>query len=85
MSSAQNPFDDESGSFYVLRNAQEQYSLWPVFAAVPDGWTSEFGPAPRQEAIDYIEGVWTDLRPLSVRTDAEALDAAGPTSRGQVR
>lgn len=80
MSSAQNPFDDESGSFYVLRNTQEQYSLWPVFAAIPDGWTSEFGPATRAEALNHIESVWTDLRPLSVRTAA----AAGPDAEGRL-
>lgn len=80
---AQNPFDDESGSFHALRNAQEQYSLWPVFATVPAGWTSEFGPAPRQEALDYIESVWTDLRPLGLRAEpasALATSVAGAST-----
>ena len=30
-----NPFDDESGEFFVLRNDEGQHSLWPSFAAVP--------------------------------------------------
>lgn len=24
-----NPFDDPQGAFYILRNAQGQFSLWP--------------------------------------------------------
>ena len=32
-----NPFDDEDGTFLVLRNEELQHSLWPAFAAVPAG------------------------------------------------
>ncbi|QRN79648.1 MAG: MbtH family protein, partial [Nocardiopsis sp. BM-2018] len=34
-----NPFDDTEGSFLVLVNDEDQYSLWPGFAQVPQGWT----------------------------------------------
>ena len=27
-----NPFDDDTGSFFVLANDEEQHSLWPAFA-----------------------------------------------------
>lgn len=37
-----NPFDDESGSFYVLVNDEQQYSLWPVFADAR-GWQVVYG------------------------------------------
>lgn len=33
-----NPFDDPQGQFYLLRNAQQQYSLWPQQCALPIGW-----------------------------------------------
>ena len=33
-----NPFDDPQGAFYILRNAQGQFSLWPQECAVPAGW-----------------------------------------------
>ena len=29
-----NPFDDEDGTFLVLLNDEEQYSLWPAFIDV---------------------------------------------------
>jgi MbtH protein len=61
-----NPFDDPNGTYLVLVNAENQHSLWPDFAAVPPGWTLTFGPAPRQECVDYISANWTDLRPASL-------------------
>jgi MbtH protein len=62
-----NPFDDENGTFHVLVNDEEQHSLWPTFKEVPAGWRVVFGPAPRREALDYVDTNWTDLRPKSLR------------------
>jgi MbtH protein len=61
-----NPFEDPDASYLVLVNAEEQHSLWPVFAEVPEGWRSAFGPAGRQDCLDYVEQNWTDLRPKSL-------------------
>jgi MbtH protein len=63
---ATNPFDDPDGSFLVLVNEENQHSLWPAFAAVPDGWTVVFGERGRPECLDYIEANWTDIRPRSL-------------------
>lgn len=71
-----NPFDDENGSFYVLVNDEQQYSLWPVFADVPAGWQVVYGGeqgAARAACLDYVEQNWTDLRPKSLR-DAMAAE-----------
>lgn len=71
-----NPFDDESGTFYVLVNHEEQHSLWPTFAPVPAGWRivhGDGGKTDRQDCIDYVERHWTDLRPKSLR-DAMSAD-----------
>jgi len=68
-----NPFDDESGTFLVLVNEENQHSLWPEFAAVPPGWSAVFGPASRSESLQYVEENWRDLRPRSL---AEAMDGA---------
>jgi uncharacterized protein YbdZ (MbtH family) len=62
-----NPFDDESGSFLVLVNDEEQHSLWPTFADVPDGWRVVYGEADRAACLDYIEREWTDIRPKTLR------------------
>lgn len=62
-----NPFDDEEGVFLVLVNDEDQHSLWPEFAQVPEGWTPVYGPVPRDEALEYVDTHWTDLRPRSLR------------------
>ena len=61
-----NPFDDDNGTFIVLTNDERQYSLWPIFADIPAGWTTKFGPDNRKECIAYIEEHWTDMRPKSL-------------------
>jgi MbtH protein len=62
-----NPFDDENGRFYVLANDEEQHSLWPTFAEVPQGWRVVFGEESRAACLDYVEQHWTDMRPKSLR------------------
>ncbi|WP_405858831.1 MbtH family NRPS accessory protein [Streptomyces sp. NBC_00090] len=64
---ANNPFDDQDGLFHVLVNGEEQHSLWPVFAEVPEGWTVALAEAGRAACVDYVVEHWTDLRPLSLR------------------
>lgn len=72
-----NPFDDENGRFYVLANDEDQHSLWPSFAAVPDGWRVVFGEESRADCLKYVEENWTDIRPKSLR---EAMAADGQVS-----
>ncbi|GAA0272113.1 MbtH family protein [Streptomyces polychromogenes] len=71
-----NPFDNEDGTFLVLRNDEDQLSLWPDFADVPAGWTTVFGPDRRQPCLDHIEATWTDMRPRSLVLAMDA-DKAG--------
>ena len=33
-----NPFDNPQGQFYILRNDQQQYSLWPAHCDLPAAW-----------------------------------------------
>jgi uncharacterized protein YbdZ (MbtH family) len=62
-----NPFDDDNGSFFVLVNDEEQHSLWPTFAEVPNGWSVVYGEAGRQVCLDFIDQNWADIRPRSLR------------------
>lgn len=73
---ATNPFEDEDARYFVLINDEGQYSLWPVFADVPDGWEITFGEDGRQECLDFIEKNWTDMRPKSLIRLMEADAAA---------
>ncbi|WP_339218800.1 MbtH family protein [Paenibacillus sp. FSL W7-1332] len=61
-----NPFEQVDGKFLVLVNHEGQYSLWPGFAAVPNGWTEAFGLSTREECAAFINENWVDLRPRSL-------------------
>lgn len=60
-------FDREDMTYKVLVNHEEQYSLWPDYKAVPAGWREAGKSGPKAECLAYIEEVWTDMRPLSLR------------------
>lgn len=34
-----NPFDNPQGQFYILQNAQRQFSLWPAHVRFPQAGT----------------------------------------------
>ncbi|GGX87739.1 MbtH family NRPS accessory protein [Massilia dura] len=58
-------------AFNVVRNEEEQYSVWPAWRPVPAGWTTVGEPASREACLERIETLWTDMRPLSLRTGGE--------------
>lgn len=51
----------------VVRNAEEQYSIWPKGKDLPAGWSPVGFAGTKDTCLDYIEEVWSDIRPLSVR------------------
>lgn len=53
--------------YKVVLNQEEQYSLWPADRAAPAGWREAGKTGPKEECLAYIEEVWTDMRPLSLR------------------
>lgn len=54
-------------NYVVVRNHEEQYSIWWADREVPDGWTVEGVEGTRDECLARIAEVWTDMRPLSLR------------------
>jgi MbtH protein len=65
-------------TYLVVVNHEEQYSIWPDYKTVPNGWRAVGKSGTKKECLDYIGEVWTDMRPLSVRRHMEA--AAAPES-----
>ncbi len=57
--------------YTVVVNHEEQYSIWPEYKALPAGWTAVGKTGPKQACLDYINEVWTDMRPLSLRKQME--------------
>lgn len=58
--------------YQVVLNDEEQYSIWPVDRAVPAGWRAAPVRGPKAVCLEYIEQVWTDMRPLSLRRQMDA-------------
>ncbi len=72
-----NPFEDENGTYHVLINEEGQYSLWPSFVDVPNGWTIKLKSDTRSACLEYINKNWTDMRPNSLIVAMEGPDAVG--------
>jgi len=58
---------DDQTVYKVLINDEEQYSLWPSDSPVPAGWREAGKSGTRQGCVAYVDSVWTDMRPLSLR------------------
>lgn len=67
----------DAGSYTVLVNEEEQYCLWPIGKAVPAGWREVGKEGTRAECMSYVDEVWVDMRPLSLR---KAMDRVGSPS-----
>ncbi len=51
----------------VVVNDEDQYSVWRSEREIPAGWYSVGYQATREECLAYVESVWTDMRPKSLR------------------
>ncbi len=72
--------EQEDKTIYkVVRNDEEQYSIWPDKREIPAGWKEAGKSGTKAECLAYIEEVWTDMRPLSLRKKME--EAAKGTGR----
>jgi MbtH protein len=65
--------DDDDRTYNVVVNHEEQYSIWPIDREMPLGWKAVGKSGTKQECLDHIEEVWTDMRPLSLRKKMEEM------------
>ena len=67
-----NRDDHEDNTEYkVVVNHEEQYSIWPANRENPVGWKDGGKSGSKAECLAYIEEVWTDMRPLTLRKNME--------------
>lgn len=57
--------------YKVVRNHEEQYSIWAEERPNPPGWRDAGFAGTRQECLARIDRVWTDMRPRSLREAME--------------
>ena len=63
--------DEDTTTYEVVVNQEEQYSIWPADRAPPLGWKAEGKSGTKAECLAHIKQVWTDMRPLSLRKAME--------------
>jgi MbtH protein len=62
------PEEEQDDRIYkVVVNHEEQYSIWSADREPPAGWREVGKEGPKEECLTYINEVWTDMRPLSLR------------------
>ena len=70
--------EDDTTIYRVVINHEEQYSIWPADRDNPAGWRDAGKMGTRQECLAFVDEVWTDMRPLSLRKAMEASAAQDP-------
>ena len=68
MSDAETP---KAIQYKVVVNHEGQYSIWPADRENPSGWSDGGKVGLKEECLAYVEEIWTDMRPLSLRKHAE--------------
>jgi MbtH protein len=57
----------DTNEYKVVLNHEEQYSVWRADQENALGWRDAGKSGSREECLEYIDKVWTDMRPLSLR------------------
>ncbi|HEV2668341.1 MAG TPA: MbtH family protein [Blastocatellia bacterium] len=85
--SQHNSENEDTTIYKVVVNHEEQYSIWPEYKENPFGWNDMGKAGTKAECLAYINEVWTDRRPLSLRKKmdelAKNLPPPPPTSRSK--
>jgi len=66
--------DVDEGTYRVVRNDEEQYSIWSASRELPLGWYAEGTEGSRAICLDHIGRIWTDMRPASLRRCMEQAE-----------
>jgi MbtH protein len=67
MASLGSDSNEDTRTYSVVINDEEQYSIWPADREIPAGWRAVGKVGSKADCLEYIETVWTDMRPLSLR------------------
>jgi len=66
---------DADEKYICLINEEEQYSLWYAWKDIPIGWKRVGPEGTRDQCLAYINEVWTDMRPKSLKDKMEKSKA----------
>lgn len=64
--------DEDTRTYKVVVNHEEQYSVWLADRELPAGWREAGKSGTKAECLSHIKVVWTDMRPLGLREQMDA-------------
>lgn len=64
---------EDTTLYKVVVNDEEQYSIWPADRENPLGWRDAGFSGLKRACLDYIQEIWTDMRPLSLRKKMQEM------------
>ena len=65
--------DEDTTEYVAVISGEDQYSIWPSDRELPFGWSEAGKRGTRAEVLAWIEQVWTDMRPQSLREQMEQM------------
>ena len=57
----------DSHIYKVVVSAEKHYSIWPAYKQNALGWSEAGKQGTKVECLAYINQIWTDMRPKSLR------------------
>lgn len=63
--------EEDLTTYEVVVNTEDQYSIWPSGRTLPPGWRAEGKRGQKEDCLQYIKEVWTDMRPMSLRVQMD--------------
>ena len=59
--------EEDKTIYKVVKNIEGQYSIWPDYKDIPNGWEAQDKSGLKEECLAFIKEVWTDMRPISLQ------------------
>ncbi|WAK00944.1 MbtH family protein [Methylobacter sp. YRD-M1] len=73
--------EEDQTTYRVVVNKENQYSIWSDLKEIPDGWQTVGKAGNKEACLTYIKEVWTDMRPLSLRSQMSAAGKSETAAR----
>jgi MbtH protein len=67
--------EEDDRRYKAVVNDEEQYSIWLADRELPAGWREAGREGTKAEVLAWIDEVWTDMRPLSLRKAMEQQES----------
>ncbi len=75
---------EDTTVYEVVVNHEEQYSIWPEYKGEPPlGWKKAGKAGLKPECLGFVNEVWKDMRPLSLRKKMEKDALNRPSDAGR--